>query len=476
MSDAESAKTPEALTFSEETPVVTHHTKAGLTYTATAGRMPLKDEKGEIHSQIFYVAYTLDGQDAAKRPLTIVFNGGPGAPAFYLHMGALGPVRAVMTDEGFLPGAPYRWEENPLTWLRDTDLVFVDPVGTGYSRGRDKDTNEKAWSLKGDLESVGEFIRCFLNRANRWNSPLYVCGESYGTTRTAGLSSLLLKNGIGLAGVILVSAVLNFQTLDAEQGNDLPHLLFFPSFAATAWYHGRLSGFSGLEDVLAQAEAFVKGPYNTALMLGDDLEGEERKTVVNEYARLTGLSPEFVDLSDLRVQQPQFCKELMRTERRTVGRLDSRVQGINHRDKGAADRGDHDPSMSMLNAPYMHSLQHYLRAELGYQSDLEYSVFYGIKTPWLWNERGEAGFPDTSESLRFAMAQNPHLRVFVASGFYDLATPYFATEYTVRHMGLDPALRKNVRIEYYNAGHMMYVNRPDLEKLASDVSSFYRSH
>jgi carboxypeptidase C (cathepsin A) len=458
--------------LAEEPPVVTQHETGGLRYTVTTGRLPLKDDEGEIVAQVFFVAYTLDG-GAPDRPLMFTFNGGPGSPAIWLHLGAVGPKRAPMYEEGVLPPPPYRIEDNPASWLEFADLVFIDPVGTGFSRARTPKEAEKYWSVKGDIESVGEFIRLYLTRYQRWLSPVYLAGESYGTTRAAGLAGHLVDRGISFAGLVLVSSILNFQTARFSRGNDLPYVLFLPTYAATAWYHNRLVGDlrESLERTVEEARAFAAGAYAQALAKGVSLPEEERAQVLDGLVRLTGLTSKFLDLADLRINIHDFCKELLRNERRTVGRLDSRVKGLEDYAKGHAQRPDHDPSMTMLMAPYLAAFMDYVRRDLGYETDLEYQIFGGIKNPWDWGSAGE-GHPDTSEALRAAVAKNAYMKVFVASGYYDLATPFFATEYTLDHMGLHPAQRAAFTLRYYEAGHMMYVKPQCLADLRDDVRAF----
>lgn len=467
-------KKPEPSKMVEEEPIVTEHSlalkKGKLEYTATTGRMPIKNEDGEIDAQIFYVAYTKKNPEP-NRPLMFSFNGGPGSPAVWLHLGALGPKRVRMSDDGKLPAPPYSVEANPQTWLEHTDLVFIDPIGTGFSRARNKEIAEKAWGLKGDIESVAEFIRMFLVRNERWNSPLYLVGESYGTTRSAGLSQYLLERGIAFNGIVLVSSILNFQTARFNKGNDLPYPLFLPTYTATAWYHGSLSKErqKDLQATLREAEAFCRTEYPAALGLGDAISPEQKRKIAKKISDLTGLSAEYVERRDLRIHIQGFCKELLRKDRRTVGRLDSRYKGIDLNQ--VAETPEHDPSMSALMPPYTSAFHHYVRTELEYKSDLEYAIFGGIKKPWEWGSAGE-GHPDTSEALRVAMSKNPHMRVMIASGYYDLATPYFATEYTLAHMGLDPEVRQNILTHEYEAGHMMYIHEPSLEKLKGDIATF----
>ena len=472
-------KKDEDLKFEEEKPSVTKHQlklgKTVLKYTATAGRMPIFNEKGEIDAQIFYAAYVKDGlRNKAKRPLTFVFNGGPGSPSCWLHLGALGPQRVKMGKDGFMPKAPYQLVDNQSTWLDETDLVFIDPIGTGHSRARNKELSKKAWGLQGDLESVGEFMRMWLVRNERWSSPLFLAGESYGTTRAAGLAGHLVDQGIAFNGIILISSILNFQTARFVQGNDLPYILFLPTYAAAAWYHGKLDkSFKTIHKTLDAAREFAGGPYAAALTKGDAITGKEYDRMVKDVARFTGLSESYVDACNLRIKIQGFCKELMRDEHRTIGRLDSRFVGINKAVVG--EEFDHDPSMSGIMPPYTACYNDYMRGTLGYKTDLPYEIFRGVKEPWDWGSAGE-GHPDTSDHLRKALTKNPHMKVHVCSGYYDLATPFFATEYTLAHMGLDPELEKNFSLSEYEAGHMMYIHEPSLKKFKTDCTKFIRKN
>jgi carboxypeptidase C (cathepsin A) len=325
--------------------------------------------------------------------------------------------------------------------------------------------------LNGDVESVAEFIRLYLTRAKRWASPLYIVGESYGTTRAAALSSYLVNRGIALNGIILVSSILNFQTARFHKGNDLPYIVFLPTYAATAWYHGALTGFASLEQVLKEAEEFALGEYTLALAQGDRLTSEARSSVIAKLRRLTGLSAEFIDNSDVRIEIQRFCKELLRNQKRTVGRLDSRFKGID--ELAVNESPQHDPSMSSIVPPYTATINDYLTRTLGWTTDLPYHVFNPgeLWKHWSYGDASQ-GHPDTSESLREAISKNPHMRILIASGYYDLATPYFATEFTVAHLGLDATLRKNIETRYYEAGHMMYVHEGCLSQLAQDLAGF----
>jgi carboxypeptidase C (cathepsin A) len=476
----EKAKAPESdrpkpAAVVETPPVVTHHeirvSGRVLKYTATTGFLPLVSASGDTEARLFFMAYTLDGvADISRRPLMFSFNGGPGSSSVWLHLGALGPRRVKMLPDGGMPAPPFSLEDNDQTWLDRTDLVFIDPVGTGYSRPAKPELGSKYWSLDGDIQSVGEFIRLYLTRYQRWSSPLFLVGESYGTTRAAGLAGSLIDRGIAFNGVILVSSVLNFQTDEFSKGNDLPFILFLPTYTATAWYHKRLpADLQGdLTATLRQAEAFALGPYAEALALGDRLPGDRRQAIARDVARFTGLSAEYVDRSNLRIEQERFCKELLRSDRRTVGRLDSRFTGAD--EVAVTSEPEYDPSLAAIRPPYTAAFQQYVAGELGYTTDEPYHILGGGFTQWSWNR--DNGFVDTSEALRKAFARNPHMRLFVAAGYYDLATPYFAAQYSLSHLGLDPALRDRVSTAQYAAGHMMYIDLNELQKLNRDVGAF----
>jgi carboxypeptidase C (cathepsin A) len=390
----------------------------------------------------------------------------------WLHLGALGPRRVRMLDEGGLPPPPFELVENEHTWLDQTDLVFIDPVGTGYSRAARPELGKKFWGLQGDLESVGEFVRLYLTRYERWTSPLFLVGESYGTTRAAGLAGYLVDRGIAFNGIVLVSSILNFQTARFGPGNDLPYVLFLPTYAATAWYHQQLRPDQQqrpLRELLDEVERWAAGAYAEALAKGDRLTPEERREVLQRLARYTGLDTDWLEATELRIEIQRFTKELLRDQKRTVGRLDSRIKGWDL--LAATERPEFDPSMAAIRTPYTATFNHYVRTALGYKTDLTYHILGGGIGPWDWGSAG-GGHPDTSEALRGAFAKNPYMKLFVASGFYDLATPYFATEYTLSHMGLEPSVRANVTTAEYEAGHMMYIHAGELARLKRDVSAF----
>jgi carboxypeptidase C (cathepsin A) len=446
-----------------------------LNYTTTTGYMPIRNAAtGETEAKIFFIAYTLDN-GGAKRPLMFSFNGGPGSASVWLHLGALGPKRVKMLDDGLMPPPPYELVDNDQTWLTETDLVFIDPVGTGYSRAMKADLGAKFFGVNGDIESVGEFIRMYLGRYERWNSPLFLVGESYGTTRAAGLSNHLFERGIGLNGILLISTVLNFQTIRFASNNDLPLALIFPSYATTAWYHKQLSPqmqAKTVQEIAREAEDFAMNEYMPAMLRIERLSATEKQNILDKFNRLTGLSKQFIEQNNFRVELGEFMKELLRSQRRTTGRLDSRFIGIDR--DAAGGNTDSDPSMNAIRPPYTAAFNDYVRRELGFRSDLEYYILGGgISSPWNWNVND--GYADTSIRLKDAMAKNPYMKIFMANGYYDMATPFFAAEYTVSAMNLEPSLRQNITFAYYEAGHMMYIEKNSLRKLKEDAARFIQS-
>jgi carboxypeptidase C (cathepsin A) len=459
-------------TATDEEPVVTHHKIVlggkELPYTATAGLMPIRDAKGEVEARIFSIAYTRDdGGPTDARPLLFSFNGGPGSASVWLHLGALGPRRVVTPEKPVIPAPPFRLVDNDATWLDRADLVFIDPVGTGYSRAAKPELNSKFHSLRGDIESVGEFIRMYLTRNDRWASPLYLIGESYGTTRAAGLAGHLVDLGIAFNGIVLVSCALDFQGFVFSSGNDLPYLTYLPSYTAAAWYHKKLPAdlqASGLVAVLKEVQRWTDREYASILARGDELTDEERHEAAARLARYTGLKAADIEASHLRIDMSRFCRELFKPERRSIGRFDARYQGIEGPD--SSDRPSFDPSLAAVRAPYTSTFNHYVHTELGYKTDLPYYILGEGVGRWDWQR--EMGFPATTHALRDAMAKNPHMKVLIASGYYDLATPYRAVEHALAGLGLDPALRANITVAMYEAGHMMYLDPPSLQKLKRD--------
>jgi len=451
-------------------------------YTVTAGTMILKEEttdrekeaEGEKpRAQIFFIAYTRDRvKDKSKRPLTFSFNGGPGSSSVWLHLGVLGPRRVIMKNDGELPKPPYQLTDNEYSLLDETDLVFIDPMNTGYSRPVAGEKPKEWHGFKKDIESVGDFIRLYATRNNRWLSPKFLIGESYGTTRASGLSGYLQeRHGMYLNGLMLISAVLDFTTIDFNVNNDLPYIMFLPGYTATAWYHDVLKPHKPLQTWLEEAEVFALGDYTNALLKGDSLTKEERAQIVKKVSYFTGISEQFIERSNLRINDQHYFKELLRERGLTVGRLDSRLIG---RDRlGVTERAEYDPLITNIIGPYTAAFYDYVRRELKFESDLPYEILSGYVHPWSFREF-ENQYVNVAETLRAAMTYNPYLKVFVANGYYDLGTPYFATEYTFNHLGLDEDLRKNVSMEYYDAGHMMYIHIPSLKQMKTDLAKFIK--
>ncbi|MSU25113.1 MAG: peptidase S10 [Opitutus sp.] len=473
----------------EKEPVLSiteHELKLGgkvIKYKATAGYMAMKDAKNEkTKANLFFMAYTKistadDKVDPAKRPVTFSFNGGPGSASIWLHMGALGPKRVRMTEKGESLPPPYRMADNEHCWLDETDLVFVDPVSTGYSRAATGEDPHQFHGFNEDVASVGDFIRLYTTRNARWPSPKFLIGESYGTTRASALSDYLQdRYGLYLNGVTLLSSIMNFATARFTPGNDLPYTLFLPTYTAGAWYHKKLGGALGAGDLrgaLAAAQKFVQEKYAPALMRGDALPAAEKAALAKELAALIGLPEAFVLQRNLRIDIGTFTTKLLEEQNRSVGRYDNRLTGIRYA-PGTAGRQEFDPSYEAVFGSYTACFNDYVRRELKYESDLPYNALTGDVRPWNYNNV-QNEYLNTSEMLHQAMSRNTNLKVWIANGYYDLATPFFATDYTVRQMGLDPAVRGNISQTFYEGGHMMYMVPAELAKLKSDAAKFYVS-
>ncbi len=492
---------------------VTHHEIVlggeKIAYTATAGYMTLPDYEGKPKANVFFIAYTKDaappappppppspppeaapggagapgaqatatpapGIDPSTRPISFCFNGGPGSSSVWLHLGAIGPRRVVMEPEGWAPPPPYTLVDNESSWLDVTDLVFIDPPSTGYSRPVEGESAGQFHGLQEDLRAVGEFIRLYTTKYQRWSSPKFLAGESYGTTRAAGLAGYLQDtHGMYLNGIVLISCVLNFQTIHFDTGNDLPYVLFLPTYTATAWYHKKLDPAlqADLQKTLAEVKAWALGDYSLALAKGESLPQAERDAVVKKLARFTGLSEKYVDNANLRIAIFNFTKELLRDQKVTVGRLDSRFKGTDANSIG--DTPEYDPSMAAITGPFTATMNDYARRELKYENDLPYEILTGRVNPWSFGGATNR-YVNVAETLRGAITRNPSLRVLVCSGYFDLATPFFATDYTVSHLGLPGALEGNVSTHYFEAGHMMYIRQTDLAGLKGHAAAFIR--
>ncbi|MFD9737027.1 S10 family peptidase [Umezawaea sp. NPDC059074] len=451
-----------------------------LNYTTTTGRVVLRQEvvaegKFDGHqpkAEVFVTTYTLDGADPKTRPVTFAFNGGPGSSSVWLHLGLLGPRRVVSGDVGDLTPPPYELADNAETLLAHSDLVFIDPVSTGYSRAVKGEKPGEYHGFQGDIDSVAEVIRLWTSRNGRWMSPKFLAGESYGTLRAAALAEHLQSRfGMYLNGLMLISSVLDFTTLDFTENNDVAYTLFVPTYAAIAHYHG-LHGDRDLADVLAEAEEFASRDYPWALARGHRLTEAERADIVTRLAAITGLSEDYVDRVNLRVEHIRFFTELLRHQRRIVGRLDGRFTSWDT-DYGQEQMSE-DASYAAILGPYAAALNHYVRAELEYSNDLPYEIISRNVHPWSYKEfEGKA--VTVTAKLSAAMRANPHLKVHVAFGYHDGATAYYASEHVLAHLAIPTELRANIESAYYPAGHMMYVHEPSRVQQSKDLAAFVKS-
>lgn len=450
---------------------VTHHTvtlpSGPLAYTATAEQIPLRSDTGEVECRMFCVGYTKDDANASTRPVTFAFNGGPGSATMWLHMGALGPKRAPMNDDGTLPNPPYSAVDNMDTWLDFTDVVVIDAPGTGFSRLARQDLASRYFGVQQDIAAFTTFIHNWLTAHKRWRSPMFVAGESYGGIRGSGLSNSLFRSGIALNGFISISGTSNFLTLDGMRGNDATYIGFLPSMAAVAWYHHKgAARFHDPASVVHEVQEWIDKEYAPALERGDSLSPKEKDHIADKLAEYTGLSKKYCLGSNLRITEFQFFRELLRDEALTVGRYDGRLVGKEELNVG--DRSSGDPSDDATTAPFTTSLNDYLENDLGIKTEIPY-LGMGSVRPWT---EPEGSYAETASLLRNTLARNQHFHVLYCCGYYDLACPLNATIYTVNHMGLDPESRSHVSFEYFPAGHMMYIEKSSRHKLHEDVKRF----
>jgi carboxypeptidase C (cathepsin A) len=460
--------------------VSTHHevTVGGRTiaYTATAGTIEIKSDKGAPEARVFYIAYTEDGADHVHRPVTFLYNGGPGCASVPLDMGALGPRRVEFPNAGHNVGPPYQLVNNEYSLLDKSDLVFIDAPGTGYSRLLPKVDPKTVYGIDQDAAAFGAFIYQYVTRNDRWNSPKYLLGESYGTPRSAVLVNYLQSNdSMAFNGVILLSSVLDFDTIAPGPGNDLAYVTFLPTEAAVNWYHSKSPNKGTLQNVVSEARAFANGPYASALMQGDRLSHQQFTQIATQMSHLIGLSAGYIEKANLRVVPERFEKELMRQSNDNIGRLDARYVGPDIDPLG--DSADYDPA-DTSTIGFQASFLSYVRNELGWKSEATYNECSGDIFPlWDFTRKGTFAWiaPTTSADLAQAMTVNPHLRVFVGAGYFDMATPFGAAEWTFSHLGLHEGLRDHVTFGYYESGHMVYLHVPSLEKFHADLDRFFDS-
>jgi carboxypeptidase C (cathepsin A) len=451
-----------------------------VTYAAETGMLPLLKPDGTSRASVFYVAYTRidkseirnSKSEIAPRPVTFCFNGGPGSASVWLHLGALGPRRVKMNDDGSMPAPPFKLVDNEFSILNASDLVFIDPVATGFSRPTKDEKTDQFFGDSGDLDSVGEFIRLWTTRHDRWLSPKFLCGESYGVFRAAGLADYLRGScGMYLNGLILVSGVLDFSTISGGTGNDLPYPLILPAYTAAAHFHDKLPPDlqANLTNALAEAREFAKGEYTSALLQGAALPADERKKVVAELGRLTGLKASVIEDNNLRVDPSVFRKQLLHDQGLILGAYDARLTG---RDGDPASPGaDFDPSSAAVMGPFSAAMNAYVRTELKFEDDLPYQIFAAVQ-PWNYGARNN--FANASDRLADVMNQEPYLKILVFGGRCDLVCPIDTMRYSIDHMGLAEAYRRNVRFAQFDAGHMMYINLPDLKKMHAEIVNFVR--
>lgn len=465
----------------EESSVTDHTIRVSgqtINYKATAGTIQLKNDAGDPTALIYYTAYVKsDVKEMSQRPVSFIYNGGPGSSSIWLHMGAFGPRHVVTADGDYTPPAPYQMTDNAYTLLDRTDMVFVDPVGTGYSHAVGKAVNRDFWGVDQDMRSLGQFIHTYITRNDRWNSPKFLIGESYGTFRSAALGNYLQNHyNMSINGIVLLSSVLDLSTISFLPGQDLSYVLYLPSYAATAWYHKAMKDRpADLNAFLADARKFAAGEYADALMKGAQLKGAEKADIARKLSHFTGLSEDYLLKADLRVVLPQFTAELQRTRGLVTGRLDSRFSGP--APDPLSEFGQSDPQSDAVSPAFVATFNSYVRNDLKYVQDRLYDPLnIQANQAWDWKHQGFGGFgfpgaPNVEPDLVQAMLTNPHLHVEIESGLYDLATPFFGSEYTIDHLGLPDKLQGNIHLKLYDAGHMMYLHDADLAKLKNNIAA-----
>jgi len=479
-----------------EKAVVTSHSAQiggrGIAYKATAGTLIIRDDKGKPDASMFYVAYTADAEKSTTRPVTFLYNGGPGSASIWLHMGSFAPVRIVTASPEATAPAPYQLVPNVDSLLDKSDLVFVDAIGTGYSKGlpkpdkskdgkddKDENHNKRFWGTDQDIDAFGRFVMRYITVNNRWNSPKFLFGESYGTPRSAGLVHWLSEKGVACNGVVLLSSILNYGTRLPGQDND--YIGNLPTFAAIAWYHNKVPNKPAtLEPFLTEVRDFARGEYAVALAKGAALGAQEQDAIAQKLNKYTGLSVAYVKEANLRVNPSRFRKELLRGDRLTVGRYDGRFEGIDS--DAAGENPESDASDTAIRGAFTAVFNDYIVRELHYTSDVPYNVSAPAIMDWDWKHKAPGGnqqrplpLPIMVGDLGATMRTNPHLKVLAANGYFDLATPFFGTEYDIAHLDVDGKLRQNVTFTYYPSGHMVYLNLDALKQFKGDLAKFYDS-
>lgn len=459
---------------------VTHSTVAvggrRIAYTARAGSILLKNDDNEPTASVFYVAYTADRADARTRPVTFLWNGGPGSSTIWLHMGSFGPVRVDVPKNATQPAATPVLRDNDVTLLDTSDLVFVDAVGTGWSTIVARGKTTDYYGVDEDAKAFTQFIHRWITRNGRWQSPKFLFGESYGTTRAANVANLLQTDGVALNGIVLLSAALDYNFLPIRNGpgQDYAYIGYLPTEAAVAWYHHKVAGNPpDLPRFLIEVRSFAGGPYAQALLRGDTLDAATRAQIVTKLHAYTGLSEAYIDASNLRIGPNRFQQELLRTESRNVGRYDGRYSGAAI-DPNAAFV-DYDPSDTMTSAAYVASFNHYAHDVLRYRDERPYDVLdRTVNQDWKYQRGRDIHAVSVVADLQSAIVQNPSLHVLSANGYFDLATGFYATEYLLGHMGLNPEQRRRVHYAYFNSGHEVYLNHDALVQFKAELVQFYR--
>jgi carboxypeptidase C (cathepsin A) len=447
-----------------------------IAYTATAGTLTIRDDSGKPTGSMFYTAYTKDGAAPSSRPVTFFYNGGPGSATVWLHMGSFAPVRVTTANPEYIRPAPYGFGPNPYSLIDKTDLVFIDMMGAGWSRPLGTKTGKDFWGVDQDADAFARTVQRYVTKTGRWSSPKFLFGESYGTLRNGAVAALLEERGLSLNGIVYLSSIMNYGV--RQPGYDANYLTLFPGYAATAWYHNRLQNRpADLEAFLRDVRAFTSGPYAAALAKGSTISAEEKQAIAQQMSNFIGISPDYIMRANLRIDLGHFQTELLRDRRLSVGRLDTRYTLIPS--DGNAERPDDDPASTAISGAFIANFMDYAKKTLGYQTEMPYKV--SAREPgfdWDWKHRApgsnfQQNTPNTAVDLAATMRTNPYLKVLFMNGYYDMATPFYGTEFDVNHMLLEPSLQRNVKFTYYQSGHMVYLNPDELAKMHADLGAWY---